>query len=354
MRRQAFMILAMILGASAANADVIHFKNGDRLTGELQRVEDNNIVVKTETIGEVRIPVDKLDGYSSSISAVVLTKGGQQVQGTVNLLPSGDWQVQTSSGQQTVQAKDVAIIYTARIFEEKGYEHRPKAWQNWAGKGALGYSQVRGDQTARTLSLNFNATRRMPILPELTESSRTSLSLDMLFARSEDLQGSSVSTNNISGAIRQDFRITDKNFWFLLGQLDHASTQSLDLRQTYGGGLGRDIFKRSNLEFQALGGVTFVKEHFQGGIYNQNAEGLAGEKFSWKLTRWLALDHTLTFYPNLTDRGKYRFDTITGLSTQITKHWSLTTSYADHYLSNPLPGHRKNEVIITTGVGVSF
>lgn len=350
-----FLVMALILTAAAeARPDVVHFKNGDRLTGDFLRMQNNNIYLKSEALGEVKIPVDKIAEYSGTGQSVVLMKGQEQARGTITLMPSGSWQVETTSGKQVVEAKNVEIIYPTRTFDEKGYGQKRRAWQNWTGKGAMGFSQVRGDQSNRTISLNVNATRRMPVLPELTERSRTNYFLTTLFAKSEDAQGNRVSTNNISSGIRQDFKITDKNFWFLLGQLDHSSTQSLNLRQTYGAGLGRDLFRHPKVELQAIGGLTYVNEHFQGGVRNRNAEALAGEKFNWKLTEWLTLDHMLSFYPTLTDGGNFRIDTMTGLSTKITKHWSWSTSYTDHYLSNPLPGHKKNEVIITTGVGVSF
>jgi putative salt-induced outer membrane protein YdiY len=354
MKRWIFLMAIIMVAAVEAGADVIHFKNGDRLTGKVERVQDDKLILKTQTVGEVSIALDKVESYASEGAAVVLVKAQKEVRGKLTLLPGGNWQVETTSGQQTVEAKNVEIIYPAKTYDEKGYGHHPKLWQSWNGKGSLGFSQVHGDQSSRTFSLNFNATRRLPVLPELAEHSRTNFFLSALFAKSEDTQGNQVSTNNVSSGIRQDFKITDKNFWFLLAQLDHSSTQSLDLRQTYGGGLGRDLMRRSRMELQALGGVTYVREHFQGAVYNQNAEALAGERFTWKMTQWLSLDHALSFYPNLTNGGNYRFDTMTGLSTKITRRWSFSTSYSDHYLSNPLPGHRKNEVIITTGVGVSF
>jgi putative salt-induced outer membrane protein YdiY len=344
----------MVVVAAEARPDVIQFKNGDRLTGDFVRIQNNQVYLKTEVAGEVKIAVEKIAEYSGTAFSVILVRGQQEARGTLALLPSGDWQVHTSSGDQIIQAKDVEIIYPAKTYDEKGYGQKRRAWQNWTAKGALGFSQVHGDQSTRTLSLNVNATRRMPVLPELAERSRTNYFLNTLFAKSEDVQGNHVSTNNLSSGIRQDFKITDKNFWFMLGQLDHSSTQSLNLRQTYGAGLGRDLFRHTKAELQAIGGITYVNERFQGGVRNQNAEGLAGEKLNWKLTEWLALDHMLSFYPVLTDGGYFRFDTMTGLSTKITRHWSVSTSYTEHYLSNPLPGHRKNEVIITTGVGVSF
>ena len=360
MKRCILAVALILVAAAEAWPDVVHFKNGDRLTGDFQTRPCVHVAVVGEPgeaqvgAGEVKIPVSKIEEYSSEGPSVVLMKGQREARGTLSILPSGDWQVQTTSGNQDVKAKDVEIMYPTKTYDQKGYGHKPRLWEDWNGKGALGFSQVHGDQSSRTISMNVNASRRLPVLPELAESSRTNFFLNTLFSKSEDIQGTRVSTNNISSGIRQDFKITKKNFWFLLGQLDHSSTQSLNLRQTYGAGLGRDLFRHPKVELQAIGGLTYVNEHFQGGVRNRNAEALAGEKFNWKLTEWLTLDHMLSFYPTLTDGGNFRIDTMTGLSTKITKHWSWSTSYTDHYLSNPLPGHKKNEVIITTGVGVSF
>jgi putative salt-induced outer membrane protein YdiY len=354
MKRYCLCLFLAACCALPGKADVAHFKNGDRLTGEWVRVEGDKIVFKTETLGEVQIPTEQLESFQSATPAVLLLKGGTSVRGKLALIPSGDWQVQTKTGKQWVAADSLQIIYPEETYKEKGLGHKPKPWENWKGKGALGYSLVRGDQSSRTLSVDFNATRRIPVVPYLNERSRTNYFLNMLFAHTQTPDGLRISANTFTSGVRQDFTFTPRDFWFLLAQFDHSDTQSLNLRQVYGGGLGHDLVKNSRVNLQLLGGVTFVKENFQLQVQRSNAEGLAGEKLSWKLTDWLGLDHFLSFYPNLTDRGNYRFDTSSTLSTKITSRLSFNTTFTDHFLSQPLPGRRQNEVILTTGLGVTF
>ena len=199
-----------------------------------------------------------------------------------------------------------------------------------------------------------HASRRIHVLPELTERARTNYFLNLVFANTQNQQGLIVSANSFTTGIRQDFKFTKKNFWFLLAQADHSQPQSLNLRQTYGGGIGRDLFNRPSFDLQGIGGLTYVDEHFVGQVIRKNAEVLIGEKIGWKMTRWLNFAHTLSFYPSITHGGGYRIESTTGLTTQITTRLSFNTTYTDHYLSSPLPGHLKNELILTTGVGVSF
>jgi hypothetical protein len=97
-----------------------------------------------------------------------------------------------------------------------------------------------------------------------------------------------------------------------------------------------------------------VNENFQNSVTRRNAEGLIGEKLGWVLNNYVRLAHQLSFYPRLTNAGAYRFDSTTTLSTRISTRLSFNTSFTDHYLSLPLPGHQKNESVLTAGLGFNF
>jgi hypothetical protein len=66
------------------------------------------------------------------------------------------------------------------------------------------------------------------------------------------------------------------------------------------------------------------------------------------------VDHLSNFYPNLSQAGRYRLDTTTTLSTRLFSRLSVTSTFTDRYLSFPLPGHMKNELLLTTGLGFGF
>jgi putative salt-induced outer membrane protein YdiY len=348
------LTLFVLTFSSLSSAEVLHFKNGDQLTGEWLRIQGDKVVFTSEALGEVQVPIEKLESFATAEKVILVIKGHKSVRGKAEIMPSGDWQVETPAGKQVVEAKNILGVYPEKLFEEYGYGRKPRLWENWQGKGAMGYSLVRGDQKARTLSVDINAIRRLPVLSYLKERSRSNVFLNMIFANTETADGVRISTNSFTSGLRQDFIFSESNFWFLLAQADHNDTQSLDLRQTYGGGLGHDIIDGSRVKLQMLGGLTYVNEHFQDMVVRKNAEALAGERLSWKITSWLGLDNSFNFYPSLTDAGEYRLDTSSALSTQITQRFSFNTTFTDRYLSRPLPGRRKNEIVVTTGLGVTF
>ena len=56
------------------STDVVVFKNGDQLTGKFERSVGSDIIFKSDAVGEVTIPMDKMKDLRSSSSFVVLKK----------------------------------------------------------------------------------------------------------------------------------------------------------------------------------------------------------------------------------------------------------------------------------------
>jgi len=349
-RKAIYVAKVTLCAPLVARSELVHLKNGDRLTGEWVRVADAKLIFRAETIGEVTIPLSKIRSFETSKAAVALLKGGQSVRGKASLTNFrrlGDWR----RGRQKVCGGSHAPSHLPRRNLRAA---EPRAWQNWKGGGNFGYTLVRGDRQAGTISIGFNATRRQPDLPGVTEGFRTHYVMTMLFASTRSLEGVRTSANSITTGLRQDYLFTPTNFVFVLGQLDHIEAQSLDLRQTYGAGLGHDFLRRPKAVLSFLGGSTYVNGRFQQGVARQNAEGLLGERLGLQLSDRVRVDHLFNFYPVLSDRGQFRLDSTTTVSTKISSRLALTTGFTDRYLSNPLPGHQKNELILTTGLGFNF
>ena len=68
----------------------------------------------------------------------------------------------------------------------------------------------------------------------------------------------------------------------------------------------------------------------------------------------IGLEHRFTFYKSLTDSARFRVCTTSTLSTRISSRLSLTVGFTDRYLSDPLSGHKRNELILTTGFAFRF
>ena len=89
--------------------------------------------------------------------------------------------------------------------------------------------------------------------------------------------------------------------------------------------------------------------------YTQNSLELnMGEESQHKLYKRINVYQRLSFYPNLTNTGNYRFNFDAGATVPIFKwvEWSL--GYSDRYTSNPPPTRQGNDSLVTMGVRVSF
>lgn len=354
MKRLCWTVVSILCCALPGKSDVIVFKNGDQLTGTWVRVQDGKVVFNSENLGEVSIPVAKMQSFSAAKPAVMILKGGQTIRGELSLAASGEWEVRAEGEAKTLASSGAEAIYPQELYEQKSSARGFRPLNNWKGNGDFGTSLVRGDRQAATISVGVNATRRQPDLPGLTERWRTNYFLTTLFATTRRIPGARTSANSFSSGLRQDFLFTPYNFVFLLAQLDHIQAQSLDLRQIYGIGLGRDLVRSRRIALNLLGGTTLVKERFQNGIRRQNIEALAGEKLALQLFEGVSVEHRLSFYPNLSETGEYRVDTYSSLRARVSSRLSFNLGFTSRYLSQPLPGRRNAEIIVTTGFGYRF
>lgn len=350
------LLLVFVLGfvsfATIGRADVVTLKNGDRITGTMVTIKGGNLELKSDVMGVVTIPLAKVATFSAEKPAAVVVKGEEPLQGKLQLEPSGDWRVTANGKSQTVTASSVEMIMPEESYN-KIEEHTAKPWQDWKGTASLGYSLQNGDQQARTFTTTMAATRERPESPIFKRHWRTSYGLTALLATASQA-GVKVTSKTFSTNLRQDYLFAPNDFFFGLAEADHIGAEGLYLRQTYGGGYGHDLIKSSRTLFSVLGGVTFVHEKFFTGDFTQSAEALVGEKLGMQLTKMVRLDHTLNFYPNLSNTGRYRFDTATTLSARLNSKLSANVGVVDFYLSNPAGVSKKNNIAFTTGLGYTF
>ena len=103
-----------------------------------------------------------------------------------------------------------------------------------------------------------------------------------------------------------------------------------------------------------VGGGSYNRERFSTGLVRNSAEAYWGDDWNWKLAGSSSLKQAFRMFNNLSSPGEYRVNFDIGLVTNINKWlgWQITLS--DRYLSNPLPGKKRNDVLASTGLRISF
>jgi putative salt-induced outer membrane protein YdiY len=354
------LLLGTTLITGSLRASVVVLKDGERITGTFVNVQGGNLTYKSDTLGQVTIPVAKIKSFTASKPAVIVRTDRTTARGRLKLLPSGNWQITENGRTQEVPASKVNVIMPESQYATL-VSHKAAPWQDWKGNANFGYNLETGNQQSHVISFNVAATRERPATPIFIHHFRTDYSLLMLYSTVKQ-SGSSITANTLTTNLREDYLFTAGNFVFVSAELDHIQPQGLYLRQTYGGGFGRDLIHSARTKFSVLAGLTFVNQK----LYTvppstapappaaQYAEALVGETLDMALTKRLHLTHLLNFYPNLTSTGQYYFDTTTGLAMTLTSRITGNVNFVDEYLSNPVAGSHKNNVALTLGAGITF
>jgi putative salt-induced outer membrane protein YdiY len=346
-----FFVVGVVLLCPQLFADQVLLKNGDRLTGSIVSSDGKTLTLKSEFAGEVKIQWDAITEITSSQPLYLTGKDGQVLVGQVKT-SDGRFHVLTANSGEVTVAKDVVQSVRSKE-EESSYEaeierlRHPKLRDFWGTTVDTGVAIARGNTETFTFNLSGKAVRT-------TEKDKISVNFLSLYSNNS-VSGTPITTASlVEGGTRYDLNISNK--WFAFGQVDlfHDRFQELDLRVAPDGGVGYHAIKTKNTTFDLSAGGSLDKEFFTGGTDRTFGEVLLGEAFSHKFFKITTLTESLQLFPNLTDTGQFRYVFNAGLNTQLTKVLSWQVTFVNLYLSNPPPGVKTTDGVLTTGLRFTF
>lgn len=350
MKNVRLAILSVVVLAPMAFADQITLKNGDRISGTIVTSDAKTLVLKTEYADKVTIKWDFVQQIESSQPLYVGTKGGQVIVGPVTTSDDKLTVATKESGSIAVAKADVNFVRNAE--EEKKAQAALERLQHpgladlWTGSLDTGLGLVRGNSESSNFTFALNAVRA-------TSRDKITYYTASAFARSRVNGVTSTTAQSVAGGVRYDLNLSDKTFAFGTVDLFNDRFQSLDLRTVLGAGGGYHAIKNDRTSFDVLLGGAFNREFFT--TFNRSsAEALLGQTFTHKFGAASALNEALFVYPNLSSTGDFRSTFSLGLVTKLTRVLSWQTSFNDYYLSNPVPGKKSNDLLLSTGLRVTF
>ena len=328
-------------------ADQITMKNGDRFSGALIKIDGKNLVFKSDYAGTITVPWDAVATISSTDPLSLTLQDGQLVVGQVTT-SDNKFVIQTRDAGTVTAARDTVQMVRSQAEQAEADRFRnPRITDLWAGFLDFGYAAARGNSTTNNLNVSATATRA-------TTRDKIEVTFTSLYA-SNKVEGKSVVTANaIRGGIAYSLNLNPRTFAFGALDLEYDQFQNLDLRFAPSGGFGYHAVKSEKTLFDVFGGGGLNREFFSTGLNRTSGEALAGEDLVYKLSAITSLHERLTFYPNITNTGDYRANFDLSAATTLRKwlSWQLTAS--DRLLSDPLPGRKQNDFILTTGLRITF
>ncbi len=351
MRKAILILVSVFMIAGSVLADQISFNNGDRLSGTIVKLDGDSLEMKSEVAGDVKVAWKTIVQISSSQPLYVTLKDDQVVVGAVTTRDD-KMEIETKeTGKVTLSREAIRSIRSPQ--EQAAYQaqidklRNPKLNDFWNGFADAGLSLTKGNSDTTTINVGMKAART-------TSRDKISVYFTSLYAQNHTTGRSITTADTIFGGTRYDFNFSDRVFAFGLTDLEYNKLQNLDLRLVLAGGLGLHARKTERTLLDIFAGGSFNQEFFSTDLKRRSAEVLLGEELTHKVSGATTFTERAVFYPNLTETGEYRFTFDSSVATKLREWLAWQVSLSDHFISNPIPGIKKNDLLLTTGVRLTF
>ena len=319
----------------AQKIDTIYFQHGDRVTGEVKLLENNQLRLSTDDMGTITVEWNKVDSVKIlNNMRIVLDQGGILYGKLLGAGEAGKCIVWNRIGDP-IQLDLIRIVSLSQLEEE--FLNRIN------GTLSSGFSYVKASQV---MQLNFNGS-----IEYQAEKNHFQLSYDGIYTNDPQTG----STQRQDGGVTF-MRILPKN-WFLVSSLSAESNSELglDLRTSLSLGGGNSIINTNFARFYAALGMQANRENSEE-IDQYNVEGLMVADFSMFIydDPEVSFNLSANLLPNLTTLGRIRTNIDTNLKWEVFNDFYLKWTFYYNYDNQPLSETAEKNDWAVTLIGVEY
>jgi len=315
------LFVASTLPASAApKTDIVIFKNGDKLTGEIKSLRRGRLNLNTDATGTIGIEWKKIAKVVSSQNVQVETSSGARYFGHLGTTDKDSRVVvETADGPQMLDAARVIMMTPIENNLRNAFDIDMFVGYNFAKAGGVKQATVGADVKYRT--------RRRIIA----------------VAASTTVNDSNDQDASKRSNISFDYQRLWQKRWFVNGNLnmDQNDELGLNLRTSLGGGGGRYLIQSDHVLLSTQAGLQFSRENLIAEQEDTDSlEATTGVNWDWFLFDAPELDWSTSFrvFPNLSDWGRVRAELDTDLKWELFNDLKWGISIYSSYDNRPQSG----------------
>jgi putative salt-induced outer membrane protein YdiY len=311
------MTLCLILNAfCSAIADELHLLNGDVITGQIIRMEENKLFFKTSYAGEIQVNWPEVENLISDDPIKVILSDETVLDGFAR---------KTSMKMMRLETKKLEMPSDFKLSEIAAINPGKKPVVKITARTNVGFTQERGNTDTDSLRLDGEFIAR-------TQKSRYTFRAELDNEKSEG----DTTVENWLAYGNYSYFVSQK--WFLYAQtlLEHDKFADLDLRSTLGTGVGYQFFESDSVNLSAAVGPAWINEDFKKAEDNDYAAGQWSIGYDqYFFNNFVQLFHLQTGWIKASDTEKWILKTRQGLRFPIYKGFTTTLQYNYDYDNDP-------------------
>ena len=323
------IVLWVLAWPAAAAADEVMLKNGDRLTGDIVKMSDGSLVLKTPYAGEVKIDWKEVQGITSKAPVKVQTLDDSVLQGIVTS-PAGDQIVVT--GEQFGPTRAIPLTSIKAI--------NPPPMVTYSGAFNLGGVVAKGNSDSKAINGSLIYSLR---------ADRHRFGVEGKYNYGE--QSNKLNVRNSLAELSYDVFVTKRIFLNFFALFEQDTFQDLNLRSTFGAGPGYQFIDTKRTQLSATVGVAYVNEDWRTRTDDSSADGRWGVNFTTAIIpeRLLFFHRQEGFY-DFKAPNAWRLRADQGFLVPVYKQFAMNLEYDLRYDSNPAPGRKKTDHLYIVGI----
>jgi hypothetical protein len=334
----AVMLLVWASPVSAEKTDVIHLVNGDKVTGEIKRLQRGQLRYKTDSMSTIYVEWEDVVSLTSKDNFRVRLRDGRLFFGHLDApADSFKTQVTTIDGPLVISHEEiVGILPIESTF-----------WSRLEGSLSLGLSYSKASDIG---TLNFD--------------SRTSYQTHRNFVELK-LSSNSTAQDGEQATQRHDLALNyerelSKQKWFATGSLgaEHNDELGLDLRLSASPGIGYRLAQTNHNLLSSTLGLSLNREwaaDTSEATTNVEIPFTVGYSFFRYNSPKSDITSNLSVFPSLSTKGRIRLDFDVTLRHELVTDFFLELTFYDKYDSDPASGDAEsNDWDIVTSIGWSY
>jgi putative salt-induced outer membrane protein YdiY len=303
------------------------------LTGEVVKMGDGSLTLKTTYGGEIKIDWKEIQGLTSTNPLALQLRDGSVLRGRVS----------SPAPSQVVVTGEPFGSTTAMSFADIQAINPPAAV---VYTGALNFGANVTDGNTKTTALNASA--RFTARAE-----RQRFGLEAKYNYGE--ANSTITTRNSLLGLNYDFFVTKTVYTTVFTLFEQDTFQDLNLRSTAGAGAGYQFLDTKRTQLSADVGMAYVNQDFK----TQPDTNAPSGRWSLTLNHVFIPDVLIFFhrdeaYYDVKAPNGYRLRADQGVRLPIYKGFALNLEYDVRYNSQPALGRKTTDNAYIMGVSYTF
>ena len=321
-----------VLYFDPAVADVLVLKNGDRITGTIKQIWDDELAIEPEYSDEFKIDLEVVDYIESDRDFELEFADGRNVVASF----SGP----DDKKQQLIAVGEVEESISLADVMELDEPAKDFDWESHIDFSATLKS---GNTDSMNTQLRADSKIEIPNHRHLVEYSASREELDSVTTQDRSL-------------VKYNYNWLFKDPWFFAANASYERDPiiELDSRAIVSAGLGRDIFNTPRHLLSIQLGVGAQSEKLAG-IREENSVAVWSLRYRQDILGGdLELFHDHSIVENLEGRDNTSYKTSTGLRYEITDllYANVTLNY--DYETDPVDLAKNEDIALLVGVGAEF